>query len=227
MELVVDFQAFVGDTGKYVLKELAIIAVEKPALTHLFVMPPFSYYKLSPKRRREAEWLVRNYHGIPWEEGYVTVRQAITFLKKITRNANVLLVKGREKAEFLRKVTGKPVQDLFELGCPRASDLIFSDVRVTCFFPPHFPEQLKNNNFACSLFRVQQFRSWYKTYVGLNLIHNNWKTPAPRQEFAHTENEYPSAEAGFDVPDSLCSRECVRVGPTSLHEDPFTRQCNR
>lgn len=112
MKVVVDIQFFRTSDKVLTPKELAIFDGVRAA--HYIFKPPFPFHDLSPKLRQQAEWIMENHHAIPWGEGQVPAYLFKPILLRLLNNVEAIYVKGREKADFVRKQTGNSVIELDE-----------------------------------------------------------------------------------------------------------------
>jgi len=214
-QFIVDFQAFKDEYNRYILKEMAIIPVYTDEAAHCLIKPPHALSKLSSNCRASVYYLLKNHHGIFWEDGYMNFIDAIRLLKDMTENAEKILIKGSERARFIEKVTGKPTVDFDSLQCPRAKHLPSVSSAPDCFYYRHSPTY--HTYFeACSLRRVYKLKKWYLEYL------KSTSVPNPSEKL---EDEYDTTEEGYDVPPSGI-HECLRSGPVTS-ESKFTRSSYR
>lgn len=144
MPTFVDLQFFKHDKD-YILKELAILG---PGIEHFIVKPPFEFSSLSCEDSRQAVWLEKNYHGIAWEDGFISYEEVPALIKSRLRNKDEIYVKGLEKKVWLEKF-GIPSQNLEDFGFNvRLKDLHDG---WHCFL--HYG--------VCALRNVFHFRKWY------------------------------------------------------------------
>lgn len=90
---------------------------------------------------KRATWLTKNYHFLDWNSGHTPLHKFAAIVKDLTEKADIVYVKGKEKSEFLRKYSAKPIVELDEQ--PSLGKNI-----ATCFY------HLKNDKCACSLKNV-------------------------------------------------------------------------
>ena len=64
MEYIVDMQGFKQSTNDYVLKELAILPLEKDSEPLIFLFQePYNWRRVTDRHKSENTWLERHYHG--------------------------------------------------------------------------------------------------------------------------------------------------------------------
>jgi hypothetical protein len=122
MNLVLDVQCFKRENNKFMAKELAAYDGEK--ISHFVFKPPFPFEMLSHDLQKQANWLTRNHHGIDWSSGSIPMHLFGDIMQDITTSADRIYVKGREKADYLRKFIPKPIIEFDEepalsKGAPR------------------------------------------------------------------------------------------------------------
>lgn len=209
-EFIVDFQAFKDQKNRYILKELAILAVQSDEVAHCLIKPPYAACKLPGGKRASIDYLTEKHHGIIWEDGYTNFTDAVALLKDVTRHAKYLYIKGSERAKFLKLLTGKDTIDFDTLSCPKAKYLSNNSVAPDCFYYRHAPKYHCYFE-ACSLRRVYKIKKWYLEYLQ-NLRISSVST---------SEDEYDTTEEGHDVSPSH-DEECICSGRVTV-ESKFAR----
>jgi len=112
MRLVIDIQGFKVENNKFIPKELA--AFDGFKICHYVFKPPFEIGYLPPELYKQAQWLTKNHHCILWNEGYTPVHKFSEIIKNLTEKVDNVYVKGKEKSDFIRKYSLKPVVELCE-----------------------------------------------------------------------------------------------------------------
>lgn len=102
MEYIIDFQAFKKPINDYVIKELAILDVNK-GVTELYVFkPPFEWDLLPVKYKVENKWLETHYIDRKWSSGFVKYEELKNILKRLS-DAKRIFVKGDQKCKWLKR----------------------------------------------------------------------------------------------------------------------------
>lgn len=110
--LTLDVQGFNIENNKFIPKELAVYDGCK--ISHYIFKAPFDIKYLTPDLHKQALWLMKNHHCIPWNEGYTPIHKFSDIIKNITEKGDCVYVKGTEKAKYIRKYSLKPVVELVE-----------------------------------------------------------------------------------------------------------------
>jgi hypothetical protein len=152
MEAFIEFQSFIGNNNRYIVKELAIVS--DSFRCQLLFKPPYEFERLNDKMRRTARWLARHYHLIRWESGEMRYNEGM--IKLLCKPFKVIYTTGDEKARFLRKFH------------PRVVDVylnsVFSSVNFNCenneqcIYPAH-----NSTHERCALHRACVLFKLYKT----------------------------------------------------------------
>lgn len=124
MIAVADLQGFRGENNEFIVKEVAAI-VHKYFKVHFIIKPPYSINYLPFKQQIQNRWLTNNYHGIAWEDGYSTYKDATKIVSNFLEN-KIVYVKGAEKKQWLEKFLQKKpfeIHNLDDLGCPKLQRL--------------------------------------------------------------------------------------------------------
>lgn len=144
--LIVDVQGFQISDTTFSPKELAVY--DGKASSHYVFRAPFHFYTLPSHLQQQANWLMNNHHCINWNEGFTPVFLFPKILQRIFRDADLVYVKGREKAKFIRSYTNKHVIEIEEQPA-------LSPSRPSCMHHSKSPSY-------CALSNVY---SLYKLYV--------------------------------------------------------------
>lgn len=112
MSLILDVQGFRIENNKFIVKELA--AFDGKKLSHYIFKPPFPIDLLPPGLQKQTQWLTDNLHGLPWHVGFVPIHLLENILHDLADPKFKIYVKGREKAEYIKKIIHVPVIELPE-----------------------------------------------------------------------------------------------------------------
>lgn len=116
--IVMDVQGFKIGTNSFYPKEFAVY--DGTAVSHYVFRPPFPFTMLPGELKRQAKWLMHNHHCIDWEEGFTPAFMLPKIVQRFTRDADVVYVKGAEKAAYLKKYSNK-IKELVEHPALRES----------------------------------------------------------------------------------------------------------
>lgn len=112
MRMLLDIQGFKDEHNKFLPKELAVFDGNK--VSHYVFKRPFPLQLLSPEAHKQAVWLMKFHHCIPWNTGHTPLYNFSSIVKKLTEDAQFVYVKGQEKADYIRKYCTKPIIELDE-----------------------------------------------------------------------------------------------------------------
>lgn len=112
MFVIVDVQGFKISEKTFSPKELA--AYDGHTISHYVFKSPFPFGTLPPHFQQQAKWLMNNHHCIDWDEGFTPGFLFPKILERLLRDADVVYVKGCEKATFLRNYTRKHIIEIEE-----------------------------------------------------------------------------------------------------------------
>ncbi|KAJ8913307.1 hypothetical protein NQ315_010975 [Exocentrus adspersus] len=96
----------------YCLKELA--AYDGERICHYIFKPPFPFDMLPRQHQNEANWLIKNHHHINWNIGFTPLHTFNSIVEDLTKKVDTIYIKGKEKADYIRQFTSKPVFELEE-----------------------------------------------------------------------------------------------------------------
>ena len=118
---ILDIHCFKNSYNNFIIKEAVAIDVDSGCLLfHHIVKPPYAQRVLPKDKRREANWLTNNFHGLKWQDGDLPFNDIYDKIKNCFSSATTVFVKGEEKKEFIRTLVPShcTVVDLQLLGCP-------------------------------------------------------------------------------------------------------------
>lgn len=128
--LIIDIQGFKSENN-FIPKELA--AYNGAQIMHYVFRIPFPLNSLPPSIQKENKWLMENLHGLDWKEAFTPLYQFKNIMLNISEKTDVFYVKGREKANFLRKYTEKDVLELDEKpALPQLEPNCFYHLKKPC-----------------------------------------------------------------------------------------------
>lgn len=123
MRYVLDAQGFWQQGKRFVLKELAVVPIDRaldadPHMYTYLIKPPYHWKRLSEKYREKNTWLTRNYHGLKWESGDSIYSDIQSLLQRLLSDATMVYVDGSDRKEWLDEIMkgAKTVMDIRELG---------------------------------------------------------------------------------------------------------------
>lgn len=150
---IIEFEGFQLHPHSFIVKELSFYAIDDGRHNRWTFLPPSSWKKLSSKKRQSYAWVTRNCHLMKWKSGNLPYSQLRRILLSLFASFTTIYTKGPEKAKFLKKLSGREILDLNQLGCPKMKDL--GCVAVRC--PDHPP------NFRyCALAKAAAYGSFIR-----------------------------------------------------------------
>lgn len=167
-KFVVDIQGFnIEEANEYslIIKEITIVDLATDNISHFLASPPFHQSYLTDTELKRANWLQKHHHKLLWNDGQFEYSEVMKMVREAIKDADFLFIKGRERALFLQRLTGKTVVDLDRMECPRAYSIPLPEIamRVTCAHPPH-----DKGVGICSLQQALKFSAWLKDYYYTN-----------------------------------------------------------
>ena len=112
MEVVIEIQGFRDICGRFLPKEIAIVAIGNAIEDHWILSPPHAFQDLTEKSKRENNWLSRYYHGIEWFDGETNQKYFTSRLREITRHVGNIFTAGSEKARYLENLLSRNIYNL-------------------------------------------------------------------------------------------------------------------
>lgn len=112
-------QGFKISAKMFTPKELAVY--DGYGISHYIFKAPFPFSTLPQHLQDEATWVMNNHHCIHWDEGFTPAYMFRKILQRLVQDADVVYVKGREKAAFLRNYITKHIIEIEERPALSAS----------------------------------------------------------------------------------------------------------
>lgn len=158
---LIDIQGFHQQANRFVVKELAVQALRTNESACVLFQPPFEWTNLPASCKATNSLLMRNFHGLTWDIGFISYFDILTTIEKLTEGGTVLFVKGLQKKKWLQLYTDKLVINLEDLGCPKIQDGYPDDNDEECWI---HQEHSLIQPYACAYRNCQRFRTWFKKY---------------------------------------------------------------
>lgn len=186
---IIDFQGFKDEsTNRFIVKEFCLLTENIKFLD--FMKSPFAFELLNENSQKTAKWLTKNYHGIKWDDGYISVSKLRETISPILKN-KIIYVKGEEKIQWLRDIMNDSekrtlyIVNMEIIGCDLAlHNNTKKSVNSKCDAAGYDETDeinqkqeinLKTNNFCfkhrfgpieynCALQNVIKLKKWYSEY---------------------------------------------------------------
>lgn len=156
MDLIVDIQFCKDLQNKVIPKEICVISLRQDYIGHWLIAPPCPLKKLQKEARQQNDWLYKNCHGIPWQDGDISQKRVKKNLREIFKDCGKLYVRGRDKVDFLQDLTTAEIVNLEDdESCPSFANLTW--LGTYCLYHANKFGYL---GFNCALNNVARLKSW-------------------------------------------------------------------
>lgn len=160
MTLIVDVQGFKTDENQFIFKEIAFTSATDNSVESYLLQPPFRWSQLPARYRSTNAWLIRNFHGLPWDSGSVRYDFLYGRIERKLNKANTVYLKGSEKRTWLLN-TFPHIQciiDLDDLECPALNQLQKNnqDIESCCYH-----NIIKGSIANCAVRNVKLLKYWF------------------------------------------------------------------
>lgn len=102
-EVLIDIQGFKDFNNNFILKEVYVHTVAENVNYHALIESPFQFHRLNKIEKRQINWLIKNYHGIRWDEGDIALTQFLDDMKAVLEE-KIIIFKGGEKLKWLQNI---------------------------------------------------------------------------------------------------------------------------
>lgn len=162
----VDFQGFKDNLNRFIVKEFALLT--KNLKFHDTIKSPNII--LDEKHKREAKWLIENYHGLKWSCGHISLSKLCNIIRPILLDRTVYL-KGEEKVNWLQYILGFNKKSTFKvniinldtINCPISlhKEDIYSQNKYHACKNHENIKNKKKPNCHCAMTNVLILNDWY------------------------------------------------------------------
>lgn len=200
MDYIVDVLGFRDSTDKFMIKEVAVVSLNKEHITHWIATAPHSFSDLPIKIQVHNNWITSNVHGIEWFEGDIPYRQLHANLRDLARTARQIFVRGAEETRLIQSITTRHIENLEDYNCPSTYHLPKRDI-FCCYHG-----SLHRGTHNCALNNAYRIKAWVNKNIALlTALDAHYDYSDPRLVYRTT--------ADRAVPD--CASTSVRVVPAS------------
>lgn len=156
--IIVDLQGFKDNDNRFIVKEFSLRS--RNMKFHDIIKSPVKI-KLNAKQKAPVKWLTRNFHGIDWDDGFITLKELRNILGIYLDNLKIF-VKGEEKISWIKQIMKNDnlsCANLEAFGC----DINLSNLRCKHDFVCRNHSHITPGKLPqCALANVSVLKKWYK-----------------------------------------------------------------
>ena len=104
-QCIFEFQSFIGNSNEFIVKELCIVDIDTNIMAYFLFKPPYSFKRLSGKAVRTNKWLIKNYHHISCNEGFINYTELDNIVKHYCSKYSLIYTTGCKKANWIQQYT--------------------------------------------------------------------------------------------------------------------------
>lgn len=157
--MIIDVQGFKNKNNRFIVKEI-YVETKNLQFHGIIKSPSYIEKKLDKKHRNESKWLMHNYHGISWKDGYITLDELRQTLGPIINNKSVhIFVKGEEKIKWIKQIMGNET-----LICKNVENEYFSiqpEEREKCWSCTKHKHIKDSKQIHCAVKNVKILKKWF------------------------------------------------------------------
>lgn len=121
---VLDFEEFQLSSGRFIVKELAVHAVNDETFRGRWLFkPPYAFDCLDRQKQQTYSWITRHLHNMDWNSGELPYESLRCVLSVIFQMFPYIYVKGMEKKKFLEFLSHRDIINLDDFECPKVNEL--------------------------------------------------------------------------------------------------------
>lgn len=154
MDFVISVCCFRDPLSKPIIKELAVLAVDRNHIGHWITSPPCAFTDLPIRVQEYNNYVSSKISGIEWFEGDISHRQLYSNLRAITRTARTLYTYDEQNAKLLGSITTRNVVDLSKMGLGISS---LSCKNIFCYYHGSISGE---GRYLCALTEAENIKNW-------------------------------------------------------------------
>lgn len=136
-------------SSKFIIKEIALASLETYETINFIIESPYDFDVLSINKKLEMTSSTHFDHGIKWQDGNVTMEDAIKIIKILISPSTNLFARKTYESEIFEKLLGKPVKILSYFD---SSNIKFKlDTFDFCKLPAHKKIRVNDLHYDCAL----------------------------------------------------------------------------
>lgn len=129
---VMCFDSMYGSSGLF-CKEIGLASICNPGSTwSAHIRSPCAFMDLSPYARNQNRWLTKYFHGIPYDFGETSLKNAVKTVNEYCEHENIWTC-GADSTEFLTEILKRDVNNIQN----STSDLMTLSLTETCLLTIH------------------------------------------------------------------------------------------
>lgn len=169
--MLFDVQGFKDNNNRFIVKEI-YVETKNLQFHDIIKSPAIIEKSLDKKHRRESNWLIKNYHGISWKDGYITLNELRRTLYPIFNDNNMhVYVKGEEKIKWV-----KEIMENDGINCKNVEKEGFDvlpEEKEKCWACTKHKHIATTTKVHCALENVKLLKKWFMRHKNNNK--NDWE----------------------------------------------------
>ena len=102
-QCIIELQAFRGNKGEFIIKELVFMDLETNAINYFLFKPPFPFAMLRKRAAKTNRWLMKHFHHITWSEGFIDYTELDKVMTHYCRQYQLAYTSGLEKSKWIEQ----------------------------------------------------------------------------------------------------------------------------
>lgn len=177
MDYIITLQCFRDSASKPVIKEAAVLCVDKNYIAHFICSPPYAFTDLPIKIQEYNNWISSTISGIEWFEGSVPHRQLYAILRDIVKTARTIYSYEESCVKLLESITTRNIVNLSNIGyVPTVKTP--NNRKVFCYHHGSLQREI----FSCALTIAGDIQNWLLLRSENNGINDNKKSRLAQEE---------------------------------------------
>lgn len=150
MDVIIILQGFRGRSGKYLLKEAAVLDVDGIFIAHWILGPTYPYIDLPTCWREANNKLTTKEHGIEWFEGEAEEQDVLHNIRELGKHAEHIFTIGVTEASYLQQLITREVVNLDEEPIWKTNENLQVEEQPLCYLHA-LKKNLAGHTYKCAL----------------------------------------------------------------------------
>ena len=165
MAFIIAVQSSYFTDDKLEVKEVAVVGLEKPSMSHWIISPPCEFSKLPKLARIHSTNNTERKHHLCWMDGQSSVEKVNECIREITRKGDIYIDGDHAEKKYIENIVGRNIINLDKTKIPSFKQLRINNEVPLC----GLHSARENRDVNCALERALLARVWILSLAPLEL----------------------------------------------------------
>ena len=165
MAFIIAVQSSYFTDDKLQVKEIAVVGLHKPCISHWIISPPCEFSELSKLERLHSSNKTVYEHRLSWTDGHSSIEKVNDCIREITRRGDVYVDGTFAERDYIENIIGRNSINLQKTKIPSFNQLIVKYEVMLCGLHSARCEP----EAACALQRALLAQQWFLSLAPVGL----------------------------------------------------------